>query len=252
MGAGCLRILTIAFLLFAAESKAEYYLKFETSGAVLPNGTPLNSSGDAWITVSVVDLQTFPLDGPVHFPGDRSGAEVYYRNESGSYIKNVEVNYTKFYVAEVPRSLTVRNRSNGLRHVLTAGGGAQTYTNAPAILLEDGLLVTTGIAFAVALDDLSYSQSIFITAAPPRTIGAVNTDENFTVASFPPAFSSLAHVFTRLQDRSYASCTTGWYNAGVEGNTIAMSQSNARPPPTGGCANHLIYLGRLSHVVRFE
>lgn len=242
-----LRVFVYCLVLSSPAALADYYLKFEASGAALPIGTPLSTSNDAWLRLSIVD--SYPQDGPIHYAGDNAIAEVSFRDYHGYFEKNTDVDYTTFYVADVPRSIQLVNRSTSTPTILSFGDTPITLSNAPAVVLGDGTMIAPGVAFVVPVSQSGYSQSIYIAASPPRSLGGEPLDANYTRSNFPPTFSNIS-LESALRD-TQEHCTSGWHHGGVEGQAVMMWQATYAPV-NKGCQSYLIYVGKVSHVVRYQ
>lgn len=244
----------VCLLWLPPQVHADYYLKIETSGNSLPYNTLLKNNGNAWLQLSIVE--DHPLDGPIHYLGDRRGAEVSFRNHSGQYLKDVNVNYLRFYVAEVPRSLTLKKIAAEQVTTITAGAGSTTLTNAPALLFKDGLLVTTGVSFEMNTSNTAVSQSIYIAAGMPSPIVSYSAQGHgggqFTPDTFPLLGPDLSLFSAKLfSTRPTTHCASGWQKGIIDGRSVELWQ--AAPDSSGvGCLSTLVYVGTISHAVRFE
>lgn len=130
-------------ILFAPFAVADtYFLKFETSNATPAPGTTVStlaSDNGAWMDVSIV---TSPAaDGNVHWPNSQVGSTVGSGNE----------NKKAFYLANVPRSLTIMSHDGTSTRVITAGASAENFPGAPSFLLPDGFLVATGLGNKIVI-----------------------------------------------------------------------------------------------------
>lgn len=217
-------------LLFVSPVYADYYLKFETSGAALPDNTALNASNDAWLKVSIID--TYPTDGPVHYEGSETGAWPMYKHAT-YYTKTVGVNYLNFYYADVPRSLTLIDKTTGGKTVISVGDQPHPITGAPAVLLPDSTMVAPG----VAVNDTSYS--IYIVAARPVKLMTDRYD-------LDPSAPDLTNYIT-----NHNRCLQGWMPSSVdaEGVNIVQCVNNTT---SDSLMTTFHYSGFLTHVVRLQ
>lgn len=240
------RFLIFVYLLFVSlQSHAMYYLKFTTSGAVHNSTTSFVSDANTWIDVSVID--TYPTDGPVHFYGSMTGAFVNYQN------LKTNVDYANFYFADVPRSVTFFDKSDGSQIVITHGDPVKRFPapTTPAFLMPDGLLVTAGMSADYDADLLK----IFMAATMPvRSMSDVAyTGPETSVFGIPWVQSgSIVHYDANTDYRQ--NCKVGWAPAMDDGKGFTMLQT----VPYGGanngeiCYTTVMSRGQISHVVLFR
>lgn len=215
-------------LMFAPFASADYYLKFETSGSNIGLSALLSANSGSWIDVSIID--THPTDGSVHYENSRIGAWVSYLNAKRATNNN---NKTTFYFADVPRSLTITNTSDGSKTTITEGGDAVRFNSAPAFLLPDGLLVAPGIARIS-----SNSYKIYMAAAMPIAKMA------FYQSLDPDEFSG-----ARLSGTN-GFCVEGWSESPFEPGYVELFQ--VVKTGTYACESMPMFGGKLSHVIKFK
>lgn len=140
----------LCLVVLSPNAQADYYLKFETSGVnhVHSSGA-LSSDSNAWMKVSIVD--SYPTGQPIHFEG----------SDTGTVPINTAADTAVFYVADVPRSVTILEKSSGAKQTLSAGDAPLPFSNAPSFLLPHRLLVATG------MQRLASYGKIYIAAAMP-------------------------------------------------------------------------------------
>lgn len=190
---------------------ADYFLKFETSGATHDHTTLFSTDSNTWITVSIVDV-SYPLYGPAHYPNTQIGAFTCWAAENTGAEYKTNVNHTKSYFAEVPRSLTILNLLDGTKTVITAGDGTFSFLPpaTPAFLLPDGLLVTAGMSANWETDTfaifMAATMAVRATAAHGRDFGIpeLSTGSNGYVAS--DSSTNSGHL-----------CAVGWAPSGDDG-----------------------------------
>lgn len=141
------RVLLISIVLSGSaitseSAAAEYYLKFTTSGSAISSDN-LQSQSAAWVDVSVVT--SVGSDGNVHWPNSEVGSDVSYYI---SYYGNKTLpgaNKNSFYVADVPRSITITEHDGASSMTITAGDAPKRFSLGPSFLLPDGFLVAPGV-----------------------------------------------------------------------------------------------------------
>ncbi|MBO6656868.1 MAG: hypothetical protein JJ934_08235 [Pseudomonadales bacterium] len=215
------------------------YLKFETSGGSHDPNTAFALNTNTWMKVSIVN--TYPTDGPVHFPNSRTGAYTLYR--ASPFIKDTNVDYTSFYVADVPRSVTLIKKSDGTRQTITHGDpqpadfpGAPS----PAFLLPSGLLVTTGLSADYEADVFR----VFLAATMPSGSTA-NTNLVF----------GIPHTMGNNKTSKYSlakGCTDGWAVSPKDGEGFTMMNPMAIVGFNAGCGSATMSEGTISHIVSYE
>lgn len=225
---------------------ADYFLKFETSGASHNLATALSSNSAAWIEVSIVD--DFPTDGPVHFENTHIGAFTKVVDAQNS--KTQDVDYTKFYVAGVPRSVTVIGTGDGARNVVSFGdpGAFKLPGFVPGIVLPDGLLVTTGLS----MDFVSNVFGIYLAASMPvRTIG--DTSRTFGIpASTTNDAAKPDGLWLNVGSADWSRCLVGYGPASTSGSGVVSLQSVSYNNDTENCRTYVMAKGKITHVIRFE
>ncbi len=219
---------------------ADYYLKFETSGGTFDYSTPIQNTGTAsTVEVSIVD--TPANDGRVHWPNSMVGARanVYYRtvfssNTTAFASAGTEDDKKVFYVAGVPRSVTVRSPNGGTNTVITHGEAPEPFTSAPNFLLPDGLLVAAGLSYYYyrkSNGTITRNNKVFMVAAPP-------------VRSTPVAAGAGNLSF-------YLSCAAGWSDLG---GVIAIWQNGvySKTNLESTCKSVSVYNGTNRYIVRYD
>lgn len=204
----------IVFLVSWPARASDYYIKFETSGQQHTYGPSLESNAHAWMKVSIVD--TFPTNALVHYEGSRIVASAKWHQK------------TTFYVADVPRSIAIRNTATGARSTLTVGDSPISYSGAPSFLLPDQLIVATGLSLSPGT-----SASIRIAADMPMRAHVYN---NYFATS-----NSLVRQDT---------CASGWTHS-TQAGVISMAEPEYNTS-LSICQFQNQYKGKLSHVIKFE
>ena len=227
-------LIAIATLAWPASSLADYYLKFTATGG---SSTTHDLSQDPLAVLSLSIVDTHPTSELIHEKGSgivaltkvNSAALAYGTGQQG-------VDNLNFYVADVPRSLTIKNRLTGQKSVISVDDPNPTpFVGAPAFLMSDGMVVAPGLS----------------QAGSPR---------KFYVASGMPAhqFSAFWGNGTDLGAASdlgwsgtEARCTSGWQQSMWRGDQIVIMQAMAGAGSTP-CRSVTVYAGKLSHVVLEE
>lgn len=223
--------LILATVLWCPNLFAEYYLKFTATGASLGSNQKIYENGAGLLKVSIVE--NFPTDGPIHFKNSRIGSWTKYVNSS-SGSKTAGVDNLNFYVADVPRSISIQNLVDGANTLITAGETPVDFDNAPAFLLEDGLVVAPGIS-----DHGSGGPyEVYVAAAMPAT--AVTGSRSLDVDDFTQTDVRIANE----------TCVEGWFQSGTRGDHIEIWQVVGESGSGNDCFSVSMYGGKISHVVR--
>lgn len=238
MKKGCLLAL-VCQMWISPNALADYYLKFETSGASHDPETLFSANTNTWMRLSIVD--TYPTNGPVHYPHSRTGA---FTKIGG---KSQGVDHTFFYVADVPRSVTIVDKSDGSRARLDAGQTPVTYPGAPspAFLMPDALLVTTGLSQDYDADVFK----VFLAATMPVT---AHTDRGNPFGVFEKNAQGNYRIdYNAIDQRA---CHSGWGEAGSNGGEFVMLQIRATDVGISAsrCHSSVMSKGAISHVILFK
>lgn len=221
---------------------ADYYLKFETVGGTFDYNTSIHNTGSAkTVNVSIVDAPA--NDGRVHWPRSMVGAKakIYYRAAYSSSTTTFTSNTgganqdkTVFYVADVPRSVTIHSSTGTSKTVITFGETPQAFGSAPNFLLPDGLLVAPGLSYYYnrsSNGSITKNNKVFMVAAPPlrsTPVGAGGGSVSY-----------------------HLSCAAGW---GDLGGNVAIWQNGVynktNADPT--CYSVSVYNGSNQRIVRYD
>ena len=230
-------IVTFLLLFLSPLAQAEYYLRFTASGAPLAQGELFKDSSDTWLELTII--QGHPSDGPVHYEGSLIGSELkVIRSNNGSAYREIGVDHVNFYVADVPRSITIIDNSNGgSKFTLSYGDDPERLVGTPSVLMPDGLLVAPGLSADYRPDpDI---QNIYVAAAMPKR-PYTGTDK-ITPAIFPQdGWATLG-----------STCYHGWQTGTTDGESVEIWQAIARKN-NSYCDSVAVYSGYLTHVVRYE
>lgn len=211
-------------------ARADYYLKFTTSGASIGTNDLVSSSASAWIDVSIVELSSPPVDGPVHVPGSLVTAHSRFQNSAVQ--KYLNVDHLNIYYADVPRSITIKNLSSGVSAVVTSGENPVRFGNAPAFILPDSLLVSIGVSYI----SVPVSNKLVISAAMPVRMVAIHAYTN--PHNFRP--SDLINSATSFF------CAEGWQESTSRPTYIEVWQA---AKVNNSCNSVLSFAGKLTHRV---
>lgn len=234
------RLVLICLVWVSPHTFADYFLKFETSGGSHDPDTLFSANTNAWIKLSIVG--TYPTDGPVHYPGSHTGAFTRY-----NHLKTVGVDHTRFYFAEVPRSVTIINKSDGAKSTITEGDVPVTFAGAPspAFYMPDSLLVTTGLSKDFVADVFN----VFMAAAMPVSRYG---DQGNPFGIINKSGSNYTETYSRLHDT--AVCASGWAPSSTDGDGFTMVQAVNHGAGGNGsiCYARMMSKGKISHVVRYQ
>ena len=232
--------LVVFWSLFAVSPHtfADYYLKFETSGGSHNPDTLFSTNTNTWIKVSIVDV--YPTDGPVHYPGSNTGAFTRFNNKVNG------TDHLRFYYAEVPRSVTIIDKSDGTRTTVKAGDDPETFDGAPspAFYMPDTMLITTGLSQDFNADIFKVDMA----ATMPMTLYGDQGNP------FGIAFKSGSNYRWDYSYFNHSGCAMGWAPSFTHGEEYTMVQ--AVSTGTGGngksCYGAVMSKGKISHVIRFQ
>lgn len=206
---------------------ADYYLKVTATGQRIDDTVVIASSTAADLAISVVG--DFPTDGPVHFENSYLGSWVKTLRKESAHVDNLN-----FYVAGVPRSITLLNVTDGGRQVITAGNPPITLTGAPAILMKDGLLISPGLS--------RYSGSkkeVYVAASMPSRMVVAKKYVD------PISFSG---VQSEVIADSSKYCVEGWSSSSEFPDHVEVWAAD----PDNPCRSFQIYGGKIKYTILEE
>lgn len=206
-----------------------YFLKFETSGATL-TASNLASDTGSWVNVSIVT--SVGSDGQVHWPGGTTGSDIsykYYRYYNSSNITNHGYSNSSsdkkvFYVADVPRSISIVTSDGVGTQIISVGDTPVPFNAAPSFLLPDGFVVSAGLSSYYHYNPSSSNPGPF-------------SHKKIYIA---------ADSSVKVLNVSGVACPKGWV---FKGSKIQHSVPFAI---NGTCGEWITYSGSLTHVIKFE